>query len=314
MIRTVLGDIEPAAAGVTLVHEHLLMTGGWPVRMEPDFRLDSVDKAIEETSRFSQAGGRTVVEMTPLGFGRSPQGLAEISRRASVNVVACTGFHKLGYYADTHWMHHYSAEQIADLLVDEIEEGMDLGGLDGPIIARSAARAGVVKIATEYHRAGATVEKLAEAVGIAHQRTGVPASTHTEKGTMAHAQLDMLERSGMAANAVILGHIDHNPDAGLLAELAARGAYLAFDMPGRIKYAPDSQSIDLLTALADAGHVNRLLLGSDLARRSYWPSFGGGPGLSYLLTTFVPRLRAEGKDDIADAALVTNPRQALSLR
>jgi predicted metal-dependent phosphotriesterase family hydrolase len=314
VIRTVKGDVPHEALGLTFVHEHLLMTGGWPIRMEPDFRLDSVDAAVQEVTRFQQAGGGTLVEMTPLGFGRDPDGLLDVAGRTGVNVVACTGFHKLGYYADTHWLHRYPIETIADLLIGEIEEGMDRGGLDGPVVDRSSARAGVIKIATEYHRAGAAVERLASAVGLAHQRTGAPISTHTEKGTMAHAQLDLLEQAGVPSDAVVLGHIDHNPDAVVLSELASRGAYLAFDMPGRIKYAPDSQSVALIRAVAEAGYANRLLLGSDLARRSYWPAYGGGPGLDYLLTVFIPRLGAEGLGDVADAALRTNPLQALRLR
>lgn len=314
MIRTVLGDIPAEQAGVTMAHEHLLMTGGWPVRLEPDFRLDSVDAAAQELTRYRDAGGAAVVEMTPLGFGRDPDGLAELARRTGVHIVACTGFHKLGYYADTHWLHRYPAERIGELLAGEIELGIDRGGLDGPDIDRSHARAGVIKLATEYQRAGAAVARLAEAVGIAHQRTGVPVSTHTEQGTMGHVQLDLLADAGVPAGSAVLGHIDHNPDPVLLTELAARGAYLAFDMPGRIKYAPDSQSVTLIEALAAAGYADRLLLAGDLARRSYWPAYGGGPGLDYLLTVFVPRLRAAGLGEVADAALTANPRHAFQLR
>jgi predicted metal-dependent phosphotriesterase family hydrolase len=314
VIRTVCGDIAPEDLGATLVHEHLLMTGGWPVRMEPDFRLDSVDAAVEEVGRFRAAGGDCVVEMTPLGFGRDPDGLAAVSRRTGVHIVACTGFHKVGYYADTHWLHTYKVDDIADLLVADLEDGLDRGGLEGPLLDRSEARAGVMKIATEYQRIGPAEERIAEAVGIAHRRTGVPVSTHTEQGTMGHAQLDLLERAGVPADAIIIGHIDHNPDAELLAEIASRGAYLGFDMPGRIKYAPESQTIALVAALAKRGLGNRLLFASDLARRSYWPAYGGGPGLDYLLTVFVPRLVRAGLGDVADAALLHNPRAALQLR
>jgi phosphotriesterase-related protein len=41
----------------------------------------------------------------------------------------------------------------------------------------------------------------------------------------------------------------------------------------------------------------QILLGGDMARRSYWKAYGGGPGFDYLLTKFTPRLRAEGFTD-----------------
>lgn len=314
MIRTVLGDIPPEELGVTLSHEHLLMTGGWPVMAEPDYRLDSVDAAVTEVSAARAAGLQSLVEMTPNGFGRSARGLQEISRRTGVNVVAATGLHKVGYYADNHWRHRYSVDRMADLLVDEVTVGMDQDNLEGPLIDRTDARAGVVKVATSYHRAGASVERFVEAVGQVHLRTGVPVATHNDKGTFGHELLDLLEKAGVPATSVILGHIDHNPDLHVLGELAARGAFLAFDRPGRIKYAPDSDTVVLLERLADAGHVDQILLASDLARRSYWSSLGGGPGLPYMLETFRMRVRGTTAGQVVDRALTRNAARALSFR
>lgn len=314
MIRTVLGDIDSSELGVTHCHEHLLMTGGWPVMNEPDFRLDSVSAAEAELAEAGAAGLAAVIEMTPPGFGRSPDGLKEISRTTGTHVIATTGLHKSSYYADTHWLHTYPTDRITQLLVDEIELGMDVNGLEGPVIDRSTARAGIVKVATLYHRFGKDVERFTDAVAAAHGATGVPVSTHNEKGTFGHELLDRLEAAGAPPTAVMLGHIDHNPDPGYLAELASRGAYLIFDRPGRIKYAPDSDSIELLTALIAAGHTDRLLLGCDLARASYWKSRGGGPGLSYLLTRFIPRMRAAGLESEVTRILVDNPARALTFR
>lgn len=314
MIRTVLGDVEPGTLGLTLAHEHLLMTGGWPVMQEPDYRLDSVPTAVAEIGPAREMGLSAVVEMTPPGFGRSALGLQEISQRTGVHVVAATGLHKVGYYADNHWRHRYAAAQIADLLTDEVELGMDENNLEGPVLARTTARAGVVKVATSYQRAGKSMGVFVEAVGECHRRTGVPVATHCDKGTYAFALLDQLEAAGVPPRHVILGHIDHNPDPVVLAELAERGAYLAFDRPGRIKYAPDSDSVALMADLAARGHADRLLIGSDLARRSYWTSLGGGPGLAYVLETFLPRLAGSELETVARQALTVNAARALSFR
>lgn len=304
-VRTVLGDVEEL--GVTYAHEHLFMTGDWAVRNEPDYRLDSLEAAVEEVTAAQRLGLSAVVEMTPLGFGRSPRLMRALAERTGLHVVAVTGFHKSTYYSDAHWLHHYTVDEIAGLLVAEIEAGMDELGLVGPIIRRSPARAGAIKLAAGYHRLPG--ERLIKAVAEAAQRTGVPVVTHCDKGTMGHELLDALQ-----VDRVILGHIDHNPDAGYLASLAERGAYLAFDRPGRIKYGPDSDIVALVEALAARGLGDRLLFGMDLARRSYWPSLGGGPGLPYLLERFVPRLEAAGLGEVAKAALTGNAQAAFSLR
>ncbi|MEU4224928.1 hypothetical protein AB0F17_11585 [Nonomuraea sp. NPDC026600] len=311
-VRTVLGDVEEI--GITYAHEHLFMTGDWPVRNEPDYRLDSLDAAVVEVTEAQRLGLSAVVEMTPLGFGRSPSLMKELAERTGLHVIAVTGFHKSGYYSDAHWLHHYSVDEITELLVTEIELGMDEYGLVGPLVRRSSARAGAIKIATGYHAFGRGVARLISAVAGAARRSGVPVVTHCDKGTMGHELLDALAAEGVAADRVVLGHIDHNPDAGYLISLAERGAYLAFDRPGRIKYGPDSDVVALVAELAGHGLGDRVLFGMDLARRSYWPSLGGGPGLPYLLERFVPRLEAAGLGEVAKAALTGNPRAAFALR
>lgn len=313
-VRTVLGDVEAAELGVTFAHEHLLMTGGWPVLQEPDYRLDSVEHAVAEIEPARALGLGAMIEMTPLGFGRDPQGLRAISEATGVHIIAATGFHKSLYYDDLHWLHRYDTDTITELLVGEIVDGMDVNGLSGPRVVRSPARAGVVKIATEYHRFGRGVRRLVTAVACAHVSTGIPIATHCDKGTMAEELLDALDAEGVPASAVVLGHIDHDPDPGRLIALAERGAFLCFDMPGRIKYGPDSRIVELLERLASAGAAGQVLLGSDLARRSYWHSLGGGPGLTYLLARFAPRLRAAGLSEVASAALTTNAHRAFSIR
>jgi predicted metal-dependent phosphotriesterase family hydrolase len=313
-IRTVLGDVDTSSVGIMFAHEHLLMTGDWAVMKEPDWLLNSEDRALEELAPAMKAGLSAMVEMTPLGFGRSPDGLRRISQATGLHIVAATGFHKAVYYSDAHWIHRYTEDQIVQLLVDEIEGGLDEHGLVGPYRQFSEARAGVIKIGTAYHAFGVGVQRLVACVARAALQTGAPIATHNDKGTMGHELLDEFEKHGVEPRRVVLGHVDHNPDAMLLSELASRGAYLALDMPGRIKYAPDSLSVQLFADLVATGCTDRLLLGMDLARRSYWKSLGGGPGLGWLLDRYVPRLRQMGLTEQAEQALTVNAHSAFALR
>lgn len=307
-IRTILGDINPEKMGVTNYHDHLITIGGGEVRVDKDLELDSLENAIQAMHKYKRAGGTTFVDMNPIDCGRHIEYLVQISEKTGVNIIACTGFQRGIYYEGTHWVYKYPVETIAELITQEITEGIEINNYNGPIVMRSKARAGVIKIGTEYNHIQPVEKRMIEAAAIAHKNTGAPISSHTERGTMGHEQLDLLEGFGVKPDRVILGHVDRNPDIVYHKELAARGAYLGYDGPSRIKYWPDSTIIELIVEMVEAGYGKQILLGGDNGRRSYWPEYGGGPGHCYILEKFVPRLKKAGlSSDEIDDILIHNP-------
>ena len=107
--------------------------------------------------------------------------------------------------------------------------------------------------------------------------------------------------------------MDRNPDAELHAEIAARGVTLEYDTIGRTKYHPDSVVLDLIEALVTDGWTDNLVLGLDLGARDYLRAYDGGPGMRYLMRTFVPRLRARVGDDATQRLLVRNPARLYAI-
>jgi 5-phospho-D-xylono-1,4-lactonase len=295
--RTVLGDINVVKLGVTNAHEHLAIRNGLIVLQHPEYRLDDADRAVREVTDFKDAGGQTIVEASPCGVGRDPRTLLKVSLETGVHVIASTGFHKESYYLDSHWRFRYSPEQIAALWQAEIEEGMEVSSYEGPLIERSEARAGIIKIATDYQNISVHARRAIEAAGIAHQATGAPILTHSEVGTMMLDQVRLLEKHGVKPNHVIVSHADRNPDWFVHRDVAQTGAFLEYDCPGRIKYFPESTIVTLLRRMFDSSIGSQILLGGDNARRSYWKAYGGGPGLAYINSVFIPRLRREGFSD-----------------
>jgi phosphotriesterase-related protein len=73
VIRTVLGDIDPAVLGPTNAHEHVLIRSGLILIREPDFRLDDPEKAVEKLRDFHKCGGHAVVDTAPIGIERDPK-------------------------------------------------------------------------------------------------------------------------------------------------------------------------------------------------------------------------------------------------
>ena len=88
---------------------------------------------------------------------------------------------------------------------------------------------------------------------------------------------------------------------------------MEYDGAGRVKYFPESTLISLIRGMFDAGLGSQILLGGDTARRSYWKAYGGGPGLAYMLESFVPRLEKEGFSAAEiRQVLIENPARAFS--
>lgn len=293
-VETTLGPLPPEALGWVNAHDHVIMEGGYTTLKTPDFKLDSVEKAVEEIGRWQQAGGGAIVDAQPFGCGRNAAKLIEVSRALNLPIIVPTGFQSQGFYLPDHWQYRYAEDEIADLLTAECVEGVDLNGYDGPIVRRSPVKAGFVKVAGEYQVVPQNMRKLIRAAGQVHARTGVPILVHTGEGTVGHELLDLLEAAGVPPASVMLCHMDRNPDLYVHRALAARGAYLQYDTPSRIKYQPEHLVVNLMRDMFDAGYGERILLGGDMARRSYWVAYGGGPGFDYLLRSFTPRLRAEG--------------------
>lgn len=310
IVTTVLGPVAASELGVVDAHDHLFLRT--PALPGQDF--DDLERSVAELRDGWSTGIRTVVEMTPIGCGRRPDLMRAASRATGVHVIACSGYHRDAHYPAGHWVHDAPAELLADRIVADVERGMhprDWLDADAPL---DPARAGVIKAGASYQRIGPSERRRLEAAAIASVRTGAPILVHSEVGTCGHEIVDLLENGGVAPSSIVLAHLDRNPDAELHAEIASRGVTLEYDTVGRIKYRPDSDLLALIESVAAAGHLQRIVLGLDLGRRDYFRSWDGGPGMRYLLGTFVPRLRRRLGDAATDAILVDNPARVFSTR
>jgi 5-phospho-D-xylono-1,4-lactonase len=108
---------------------------------------------------------------------------------------------------------------------------------------------------------------------------------------------------------VILSHTDKVEDRGYHRELLAAGAFLVYDQGLR---SPETTARLVGWAVTD-GYQDRLLLGTDGARRSLWSVLGGSPGLAALATGLGRRLAGELGAAVMDRIWVANPAAALEL-
>ncbi len=307
-IRTVLGDIPPDQLGITFAHEHLIIDGGRPVQMQPEFDLGDVDALATEVAEAAAIGLRAVIDAMPCDAGRNATKLAELSRRTGVHVVAPTGLHHDRYYGPAHWSQAITIDEMADLFVADVTEGIDAYDYAGPIVRRTASRAGVIKVAGSDGGLSPRDRRVFEAAAIAHVRTGVPVLTHCEAGTGALEQVRFLVDRGVAADHLALSHVDKVVDRGLHRELLASGATAEYDQSFRWPDGERNGTIQLLAWMAEDGLIDRIVLGTDAARRSYYRVFGGSPGLVWLLDGFSALMASAGLDESARHRMfVDNP-------
>ncbi|MFF1793866.1 phosphotriesterase [Kitasatospora sp. NPDC058263] len=296
-VRTVLGDLDPAEFGVCDAHDHLFLRSP---RL-PGEELDDPAAAERVLRDFAAAGGRAMVQWTPHGMGRGAFALPGLARATGVHLVAATGLHQDVHY-DPQWLAE-RYEGLAELFTAELTTGLRA--------APAGVRAGLIKVAGDYHGLGPHTRRVMAAAAEAHHATGAPIAVHHELGTAASDVLDLLcGQHGVPAHRVILGHLNRLPDLRLHRHLAGSGAYLALDGPSRAHHATDHHLFDTVAALVEAGHADRLLLGGDTTTRTARHS----PGPTHLLTALAPRLDREFGPDLARRLLVTNPAQALTVR
>jgi phosphotriesterase-related protein len=130
--------------------------------------------------------------------------------------------------------------------------------------------------------------------------------------------LDAVEAKGVDPRAVVLCHMGPSgSDQTYQQELAARGAFIQYDMIGmEVFYADqgvqcpsDEENARHIMQLCNAGFAERVLLSQDIFLKSLMRRFGG-PGFGHILQYFAPRLRRHGaSDELIELLMVANPRR-----
>lgn len=300
-IRTITGDISPDDLGLTLMHEHLFTNG---MRETRGLLLHDVEMAKLEVDMFLAKGGSTIVDCTPAGVGRDPKNLLRVARETEVNVVMGAGFYR-DPYLDDRSMNERDVDQLAEVIVRELEDQVDDTGL----------RAGIIgEVGCNEWFASAMEERVLRAAARAQLRTGAAITTHAARWPVGRAQLRIFTDEGVDPSRVIIGHSDFQMDAeDYHLELAEAGAYVEFDTIAHARGEYDlARTVRYIQNLIEHGHLERILISQDICFPHLLTTLGG-PGFTFVLGDFRERLRAGGIDDTAfHQIMVTNPARALA--
>jgi phosphotriesterase-related protein len=346
MVRTVLGDVEPAALGVTHTHEHMLITfGRWraagesgqigrvsddprarqPITLEtsgwvrrysashPDNRLlDDESLAIDELRRFKVAGGGAIVDATNPDLKRDPEALVRISQATGVHIVMGSGH----YVGDNHPldMDDRDEEQLCAEIVEDITRGCDGTSIKAGIIGEIGCTAPMMQNERKMLRAAARAQRITGAALLIHPGRAVTAPLEA---------MQVAIEAGADPTRTIMSHLDRTLfDQRDMIALGRTGCYLEFDLFGQeSSYYPlspidmpnDATRIDHLQRLIAEGFGDKLLIAHDICHKTNLVKYGGD-GYAHILENVVPVMRRKGmREDEIDAILVHNPARVLPL-
>ena len=305
IVRTVAGDLPATQLGHTQCHEHIYLRKGPSYAVNPALCLDDYGKSLQELKDYCLAGGATIVDAQPGGFGRDANKLLQLSRDSGINIVAVTGCHKkvfaeenLGALTETALVDRFSREITQSMLeCQEAKAGMvkaawDDGGLEDP-----------------------TMKKIFSAVAATAAQTGAPVLIHTEKDTKVFDILKLFESYGVAPDRVLICHLDRSiPDPGLHREVMAAGSYLCYDSVNRLKYVSHAQELELIGKMCEAGFEDKIVLSLDTTGARLRSYGAMDMGLDYLLKDYKNMLKsAQIAEESIEKMYKTNAAQILCM-
>ena len=311
-INTTFGSLPINQLGAVDVHEHIIIDSSENSLIPEYFHHTDVEKIADELSDWKTAGGGVIIDSSPIGAGRNIQLLEETSQKASLPVIACSGFHKLSYYSKEHWLFTESEVQIYKLLIDECQKGVLIDDLHPNTSNRSHIKAGMLKIGVDLDGISPIYSKILSATAKTMDETGINCMIHTEPGVPFTKVVQAIKRNHIKPNKVIFCHMGKSLDFELHQRLAREGFYLEFDEMVRSS-PPFTQLALAILNLYKQGYGQSILFAGDLARRSYWTCYGGKPGLPYLLTRMHDDLKNLGfTQSMLEEIWVKNPQRFFS--
>jgi phosphotriesterase-related protein len=266
------------------VQRHAMNTDNLALRDEDD--------AVVALSDYRAAGGSAIVDCTPRGLGRNPEGLRRVSERSGVHVVMGSGY----YLATFHprGISSMTASSIAAEILDDLTVGTTTDGVLAGII-------GEIGTSWPLHPDEALV---LEGAVIAQRESGRGVQVHPGRHPDApFALVRLLESYGANLERISMSHVDRTlSGVAEMIRLAGTGVFVELDMFGlESTYYPyghfelpnDGRRVDFLTELVAAGHEDRLLISHDLGYKSRLRRYGGA-GYEHILRDVIPLMRRRG--------------------
>jgi phosphotriesterase-related protein len=318
-VETVKGPVEASELGFTLIHEHLrchdeAVWSQWPNRVtivdEEPYAVsgDGYDEAVKAANRALELDVKTIVDPTAMFLGRDVEFMRRVSEETGLQVVPCTGIYTYDHLPQ--FFTSRTPEQIAELFVHDINEGIQGTEIKAAFIKCAADEPGMTENVEKVHRAAAKASLATGAPIMAHSR---PASG---TGPM---QVEIFEDEGVDPAKVQIAHTGDTDDLDYIEGLLDKGVFIGLDRYGIEMYLPFEKRQETTLALLERGHAERMFLSADSCGTLDWFPPEVLPDLAAAGTTkdwdirlvpeqVIPGLRERGMtDEQLETMMVRNP-------
>jgi phosphotriesterase-related protein len=322
----VTGPTEPDDLGPTLVHEHLqardeAVLAQWPhtLTLAEEDPLHEVDAdgafeiAARLAGRLTELGVRTICDPSAMFLGRDVHLMRRVAEQTGLQVVPCTGI-----YTYDHLQPFFAArdaDEIADLFVHDIEQGIQGTEIKAAFIKCAADEPGITPNIDKIHRAAAR----------ASVRTGAPIMAHSRPASeTGPKQIDIFESEGVDLKRVQLAHTGDTDDLDYIERVLDRGVFIGMDRYGLDLYLPYDRRQKTVLALLERGYAERMFLSADHCATLDWfplavaeQMYAAGAARDWSMTLVpekvLPELRAAGMTpEQEETMMVSNPKRWLA--
>ena len=175
---------------------------------------------------------KTICDPSCLFLGRDIELMRGVAEASGLQVVPCTGIYTYDHLPVV--LQSRTPEEIAELLVHDIEVG----------IQGTEVKAAFLKCAADEPGVTENVEKVHRAVAKASVETGTPIMAHSRPASdTAPRQIEIFEEEGVDLSRVQIAHCGDTDDVDYIERLIEKGVYVGLDRFGIEMYLPFDKRI-----------------------------------------------------------------------
>ena len=313
-VESVNGPIDLEELGVTLIHEHFRVSDEATRIQFPHLYDEQAEweAALSDANAVKGHGVMTVVEPSAMFLQRDARFSKRVADEAGLQVILATGVYTYEHLPQS--LMNRREDQIAEIFVYDIENGIQGSGI----------KAAFIKCAADQQGMTPGVEKIHRAAARASQQTGRPimAHSHPKSGTGIE-QMRVFDEEGVDPAKVQVAHTGDTDDLDYIERLLDSGCWIGMDRYGLDIYLPTEQRQATVLALLEKGHSDRMFLSQDwCSTLDYFtpeleaqikPTAAPKWSMTFLFEEVIPELQERGMSDRQlDQMMVENPKRWLA--